>query len=248
MDPKANRKDKEKIVQFPTLADRDRARKEKIKQEKEFQRQYKKERRPHEPFLKVGNIPPFTKFFALLMVLVNVPLFFLPHIKLQAIYLFGFTPSRFVLETIYTPLTHLILHGDVMHLAFNTVMMLAMGIFFEKMRGTRATIFFFLICGVVGALAFWAMNLNSDMPVIGASGAMSGLFAAVIMAMHDNGNVMRFGRFQSKGPWPILIFWLVLMIAIGVLSGDNIAWQDHVGGFVCGIALFYALQKRWIRF
>lgn len=247
MNNKGNGEEK-KIVQFPTLAERDRARKEKIRQEKEWQKQYKSERGPNEPFLKLGNIPPFTKIFTIVMVALNIPLLFMPMEKVHLINMFGFIPAQFSLPTIYTLVTHLLLHGDGMHLAFNSVMMLAIVTFFEKMQGTRRTIIFFTLCGIAGATTFFIFQPHSQMPMIGASGAMSGVFAAVIMAMHDQGRVFKLGKFTSRGPWPILGFWILLMIVLGIFGGDNIAWQAHVGGFIAGIILFYPLQKRWIKF
>lgn len=245
---KGNGKDPDKIVEFRTLADRDRARKEKLKQEKKWQKQYKAENRNVPPFLNLGNIPLFTKIFTALLVLVNLLLFFDQNLKLQAIYNFGFIPAHFTsgqfsLFSLHTPFTHMLIHGGGMHLGFNAVMMVALGTFFERAYGTKPMIIFFTLCGLAGALTFLLFAPGSDTPMVGASGGISGLFAAILMMMQSEG---RFGRLGGS-PWKVILIWLGIMLLMGFLSGAHVAWQAHIGGFIVGAILYRGMQTGKIR-
>lgn len=247
-----------KIVQFPTLAERDRMRKEQEErerqQEKESRAQSKLQKTQNsEPFFKFGNIPNFTKTFIAAILIINVPLLLWPDSALQpwVNYTFGFVPAMFTGQvtgysavSYLSPITHIFIHGNWMHLAFNVIMGAALGTFFERAYGTRTAAIFCLLCGLAGALLTLILNPYSTVSIIGASGAISGLFGAIIITMHQTGQLGPIGR---RGPWPIIIFWLVFMIVSGMLVSD-LAWMAHVGGFIAGIGLVVGLQKRIFRF
>jgi len=240
--------DDEKIVKFPTLADRDRARKEQLKQEAIHRKHARAGNTNTPPFFNFGKIPPFTKFMSLALLVINVPLFIKTAWHVSAIFNFGFVPAAFTngtlsLQTLLTPFSHVLIHGDVMHLAFNLVMMVALGMFFEKTMGMKRTIQFFILCCLAGAATYFVLAPTSEAPMVGASGGISGLFAAILMVMHGQGRMNRFGKLARYGYWPIVGFWLALMLVIGFLSGANVAWQAHTGGYIAGALLFHF----WIR-
>ncbi len=244
---------KDKIIQFRTLAEQDRARKEKLKEEKRWQKQYKTDQHTAAgPMFNFGNITPFAKYFTFMIVLVNIPLYLNDALKLKAIYALGFIPFNFTQsgEQIYhlhTILTHTLIHDDWMHLTFNAIMLLALGTFFERLYGTKTTLIFFGLCALAGALTYTAIAWDSRTPMIGASAGISGLFAAALMSMYSNRQIQMPGR-KTFGPWGVVMFWLVLMVVIGFLAGGHIAWHAHIGGFLAGAFLYQGLQKGKIRF
>lgn len=241
------------VSPFPkTLAERDRLRKEKLKQEKKWQQEYK--RANHEPFLKVGNLPPATKIFAAALLLINIPLFFLPELKVTAIFNLGFLPAEFTQKTmslhaLATVFTHVFIHADFMHLAFNVIMTLALGMFFERTHGTKRAVVFFWLCALAGAAVFFALRPEGREPLVGASAGLSGLFAALIIMIADMKRVQNALPVPNKyGAWPMLAFWLVLMTVIGLIGGGrSIAWQAHLGGFVAGIGVYHAMKKGYLK-
>jgi membrane associated rhomboid family serine protease len=129
-----------------------------------------------------------------------------------------------------------------------------------RRQGALLFLLFFLICGVAGALAYVALNWGSPVPVVGASGAISGLMAAALRML------------PGQAPWAepgtaplaplfsrqILIFtavWAAINILAGVtglgVGGESglIAWQAHLGGFLAGILLcgpFDSLRPRQV--
>src|SRR5579872_1228617 len=74
--------------------------------------------------------------------------------------------------------SHMALHNDFVHLAINSLWLLAFGPVVARRFGTALFLLFFVICGIAGAATHLAFNWGSPMPVIGASGAISGLMAA----------------------------------------------------------------------
>jgi membrane associated rhomboid family serine protease len=244
--------EKSKILRFPTLAERDRLRREKEEQEKAWQQEYRQQKSAtSQPFFKAGNIPPFARalFLTLLAVQVCSSLLLDDSQRLQLYYTFGFVPGYytgaiqpFPLTALLAPLTHLLIHGGWMHLIFNSIMGVALTVYFEKSFGTRSAAIFFVLCGLLGAAFYFVLNPFSTTPVVGASGSISGLFGAMIILMHNTPGLRPLGR---RGPWPLIAFWVVFMSVTGLFGGSNMAWQAHVGGFIAGIALtHYKLKGR----
>lgn len=235
-------------MHFPTLAERDKARREKEAQEKKWRAAYKSQAQAV-PFLKLGNIPPFTKFAVALILISYIGLWLAgAETRYEIFFTFGFVPAYFSGAAVMPspaayagPVTHLFLHGTMMHIAFNCIMALAFGIMFERTFGAGRTALFWFGCGLAGAAFYFALRPEAVLPVIGASGSISGLFAAAIMMMAEGRARMGGPR---RGPLPLLIFWIVFMVATGFLGGGNTAWQAHVGGFLCGAALFKFFERQ----
>jgi membrane associated rhomboid family serine protease len=122
-------------------------------------------------------------------------------------------------------------------------MMLAMGMFMETVFGSRRMLVFFVFSGLCGALCYFIYAPFAVIPVVGASGSISGLFAVTILILHGQGRL----GIEKKSALPLLLFWVALTIGIGLIGG-GIAWQAHLGGFLGALGLFYALRKRWINF
>jgi membrane associated rhomboid family serine protease len=240
----------EKLVQFPSLAERDRIRKAKQKAQQKLDKEMRRKAQP--PFLNLSKVPPFTRALVAAFVLVHIALQFVSQEALYKTYMtLGFVPGNFTgatgpfqLLALLSPITYLFIHGNWTHLAFNVLMTFAMGTFFEREFGARATAFLFFACGIIGAIVCLALNLFSTSPVIGASGGISGLFGAVTILLFQRGAG---GPFAHRGPWPLIAFWVVLMIGTGLLSGDALAWQAHVGGFLAGIGLLRLIQTGKIK-
>jgi len=187
------------------------------------------------------NLPPFT----LSLIAVNVAVF--AAIRLlqadagwHAIDSFGFIPQRYSggmpadAAAIYTPITYQFLHGDWVHLAVNMVSLAAFGAGLERRVGGGSMFSVYLLCGVLAAAAHFAIYPASSDPVIGASGAISGLMGGVLRLMRDA---------RGGGLFGLAIVWAVSMIAFGIIGmpgdgGTQIAWVAHLGGFVAGLLLF----------
>lgn len=208
-------------------------------------------------FINWEKIPPFARFMVLALVAVQacMSLFASVAQRLQIIDSYGFVPARYtggsdgvdvsVFELLVSPFTSLFLHGDWMHVVFNVVMLLAMGIFFERVYGTKRAVIFFVLCGIAGHLAYLLLNPFSSVPVIGASGAISGLFAVTIIVMSENG--MMGPEAQRRGPVQFILLWIMIIVGMGLLTPGT-AWQSHLGGFLGGIGFYYLWKRGILRF
>ncbi len=237
------------VVRIPTLAERDRLKKEKDKQEKTWRKQYKKDNTEQNvPFFNAGKIPLLTRIIIAVLVIVHLPLYLFvdPVARHELFFTFGFVPAIFTGAqpwswlAIVTPFTHLFIHGGWMHLLFNTAMMLAMGMFMETAFGARRMLIFFFVSGLSGALFYLLLNPSLTAPVIGASGSISGLFGVTFLILYERGML---GPIGKRGPLPLILLWMTLITGMGMLGGGDVAWQAHLGGFLGGLGLFYAMRK-----
>jgi membrane associated rhomboid family serine protease len=135
------------------------------------------------------------------------------------------------------------LHADLPHLLINMAMLLAFGTPIARRMRTAPFFLLYALCGIAGAL-FWALlHPYSIDPLLGASGAISGMVGAVggISLSEESGHGMPFRNRRAA-----LIFvavWLVLNFLVGLFGASAmgisgaIAWEAHLGGFVAGFAL-----------
>ena len=208
---------------------------------------------PREPFL---HAPASVLWLIALLAAIHLVMQVLPEATADAILLhLAFIPARYTVGGTLFGLTvplvgHMLLHGGMLHLTVNCVWLLACGPVVARRYGTVPFLIFFVVCGVAGALTYLVLEWGSPVPVIGASGGISGLMAAAI-------RLIRWPNAPATGPLlpltsrPILIFggsWIVLNGLFGVLGfgpggGDPIAWQAHLGGFLCGLFLIGLLEK-----
>ncbi len=230
-------KDGDNIVAIPTLAERDRMRREKEKQNTPLP--------SREPLI---NMPPVTKILLGLMISIHLILTFVLS-STQSDYIlmnYGFVPERFspdsfTLTALPTLLTHMFLHGSWLHIIMNSFMLAAFGSGVERWLGSKRMLILFIASGLFGAAAHYILNTSSVYPMIGASGGLSGLFAAAII-MLNRGQKEMGGRF---GILPFALLWIGLSIGFGMMGGPDgslIAWAAHVGGFLGGFAVLKLMK------
>ena len=103
---------------------------------------------------------------------------------------------------------------------------------------------FFVLCGLCGAALHFALNPFSVYPVVGASGGLSGFFAAALVMINRGrtGASIGSGRY---GMWPFILLWIGISVLFGMMGspdGGAIAWAAHVGGFLGGFAVLKLMR------
>ncbi|HEX9489854.1 MAG TPA: rhomboid family intramembrane serine protease [Stellaceae bacterium] len=190
------------------------------------------------------NVPPITKALLIVNVAVHVLRLLLPaHLDDALVSTFAFIPARYTLAdglgwpALVDPITYQFLHANFIHLGVNMLALLAFGSGVERRIGGWRMLVFFLVCGVVSALAHLAAYPSTPEPIVGASGAISGLFGGVLR--------FQFGAApgRRRGLWPIIILWIAVNFVVGqtgMPGADSapIAWVAHLGGFLAGLLLF----------
>ncbi len=208
---------------------------------------------PRQP---IFNAPPGALCICGALVLCHV-LFVLsgPAWQETALLTFAFIPARFsahvanvgpglsVLD--FVPLLgHAFLHADYKHLLLNTGLLLAFGSAVERRLGSAGFLFVFAVAAAAGALAELTADYSRPVFVIGASGAVYGMMAAAIPIMFRPGMPAGLRRGLE---FVAIIMGLNLIVAgfgLGDLrAGTEIAWRAHIGGFVAGLLLGFALPR-----
>lgn len=160
--------------------------------------------------------------------------------------------------------THALLHADWLHLTLNGAWMLAFGALMARRCGALGFLVLFATSAIAGALFFFLVNANQMIPLVGASGGVSGLMGGafrVIFSAHHFGGVQTMREHPNAIPrMPLQValidpstmlgvgLWLAVNLIFGLGLGDffqsgEIAWEAHVGGFLFGFLLFRWFDK-----
>jgi membrane associated rhomboid family serine protease len=135
-----------------------------------------------------------------------------------------------------TILTSMFLHGGLLHVLGNMWFLWVFGDNVEDNLGRWRFVAFYLVTGVVGAVAQCLMMPGSPVPMIGASGAVAGILGGYILNFpHARVVTLVLLWFVDVPAWVFLGLWFVGQFLIGSSSG--IAWMAHVGGFLAGLGL-----------
>lgn len=178
---------------------------------------------------------------------------------------FAFYPARyshaFVLANRLNPGTlpeqalpfasYMFLHAGLSHLAVNSIWLLPFGSVVAKRFGAIRFFVFFFLCGIAGAGVHLAFNWGSTLPVIGASGAISGLMGAAFRMIRTYDGSTAGGEQAMPVLAPLfsrrIVIWSALWAVVNVVAGMTglgagtevrlIAWQVHLGGYFAGLIL-----------
>jgi len=148
-----------------------------------------------------------------------------------------------------TLFTGMFLHGGFGHLVGNMLFLWVFGDNVEDAMGHARFLVFYLACGVAGALAFSLMNPETQAPLIGASGAVSGVVMAYLM-FHPRvsvfGLVFNWLPLAIPAIW-VIGAWIVVQIGSAVFVADpQIGWWAHVGGIAAGAVLTPLVKRRQV--
>ena len=151
-----------------------------------------------------------------------------------------------------TLFTYMFLHAGWLHLIGNMAFMLVFADNVEDGFGHLGFIVFYLACGLAAALAHTLANPASQMPLVGASGAVAGVLASY-MLLYPRARVwvLLFMRIPLRlsALWA-LAGWIGFQIVAGLLSdgaAGGVAWWAHVGGFAAGLLITIAMRRRLLR-
>ena len=167
---------------------------------------------------------------------------------------FGFSPASFGnLSAVPTLVTSIFFHGDLLHLFGDMIFLLVFGRRVENQLETVNFLTFYLATGISACLAHLLMEPNSSSPLIGASGAISGVLGAFficnptarITLVLDPALIYFLRRLTIRLPaWVFLLVWFFLQISLGLKPhGANVAFWAHVGGFLAGGTFFLAIYE-----
>lgn len=174
-----------------------------------------------------------------------------PDVQQWIAYNFGAIPLLLVRDAFLLPqppshwvtlLSSMFLHGGLFHLAGNMLSLWIFGNNVEDHLGHLKFLGFYLLCGVAAALTHTLAEISSPVPMIGASGAISGILGAYLI-LYPRARVVTmiwfffFLRFVRVPAFIVLGLWFLMQLP-GALGGSGgIAWFAHIGGFVFGLLI-----------
>jgi membrane associated rhomboid family serine protease len=204
-----------------------------------------------------------------LLIAANVVVFFYqlslgPHAGEQLVFEFGMVPARVGLAltspklslggALLPLLTSMFLHGGWLHILGNMWFLWIFGDNVEDRLGHFAYLGFYLVCGLAAGLTHIVFNWGSEVPSIGASGAISGVMGAYLVL---------FPRSRVLTLVPLLVIWFtvrlpaIIMIGywfliqflsglatLGARQAGGVAFWAHVGGFLAGVVLVAGIRRR----
>ena len=175
----------------------------------------------------------------------------------QLFYSYGLIPSVlmghdqlpmdfYVMPAYLTIVSSMFMHGGFMHLIGNMLYMWIFADNIEDNLGPTKFILFYLLCGLGAAMSQVFMDTHSQIPMIGASGAIGGVLGAYLIN-HPHARVLvliPFGFFSQLikiRALYVLGFWFILQF---ISSGGGVAYAAHIGGFISGIILILFFNKK----
>ena len=192
------------------------------------------------------KFPVFTLLFLTLNIIIfiygiNLPIN--PSVLYENYALIPYELVHHPVKTYPTLYTSMFLHAGIGHLGGNMLYLWIFGNNIEDVLGKFRFTLFYFICGTIAALGHIATDMDSQIPMIGASGAISGILGAYLM-LFPFARIKTFiflGIFWTIARIPsivLLIIWIVLQIlnSLATDSGGT-AWFAHIGGFISGVLL-----------
>jgi len=152
----------------------------------------------------------------------------------------------------FTLFSSMFMHGGLFHLGGNMLYLWIFGDNVEDKLGHFRFFFFYILSGLAASLTHIIISPNSQIPMVGASGAIAGVLGAYFLRFPNSRiwTLIFFGFFIRMVRVPALFvlgFWFILQLLYGLPSigsqGGGVAWFAHIGGFLAGMLLFKMMRK-----
>jgi len=214
---------------------------------------------------KDDNPISITPFSTILIISLNI-LIFIMQIMFgedgkSIVYNYGALPHNIIsfqssqpIPPVLTIFTSMFMHGGLFHLVMNMLFFWIFGNNIEERLGHVRFIVFYIFCGFVAAFSHALISPGSNIPMIGASGAVAGMLGAYILLfpMARIRTIVFLGFYVTVIKIPALIvigFWAIIQVVSGLISQGNaaqggIAFFAHVGGFIAGLSTIKLWQPR----
>ena len=157
---------------------------------------------------------------------------------------YALTPAA---PSVITVFTSMFMHGGLMHIIFNMWFLWIFGDNIESVLGHKRYVLFYLLCGVGAALAQIQINTGSQIPMVGASGAIAGVLGAYLIrfpraTVHVLVILIIFITFIRVPAMVVIGIWFLSNLTaglgtLGIEETGGTAWFAHLGGFVSGVVL-----------
>lgn len=168
-------------------------------------------------------------------------------------------PPLVFFPVFFTIFTSMFLHGSILHVSGNMLYLWIFGDNVEDAMGSLRFLVFYILCGVIAAITHIAIHPDSTSPMIGASGAISGVLGAYLL-LYPYANVLTliiifyFIKIVKLPALILISLWIAFQFLTGALSlaekgagHSGVAWFAHIGGFFAGLILINFFKKKRVR-
>lgn len=175
------------------------------------------------------------------------------YIPVELVHAVELTPEL-AFSTYLTPFTSMFMHGGWMHLIGNMLFLWIYGNNVEDYFGGLKFVFFYLLSGLAAIALYTLFGASSEIPLVGASGAIAGTMGAYIV-LHPKARItvliifffIQFIKIPARLVLGIWFFMQLFMSLRDSTTGGGVAWMAHVGGFLFGFVLLKFLTKLYGR-
>ena len=189
-------------------------------------------------------LPPAVKN----LLIINIIVFFGTELIGDPMYqLFALFPIGSPFFRWWQFVTHMFMHGNFMHIFFNMWSLFVFGPLLERLWGSKKFLIFYFVCGLGAALCHELVLLSqplSNIPTVGASGAIYGLLLGFGMLYPNYVLTLVFPPVSLKAKWFVIIFAAIELLT-GILGTlDGVAHFAHLGGMLFGLILILIWKKK----
>ena len=195
----------------------------------------------------------------LLIIAANAAVFFAWQLRIgidESVHIGGLVPLKFVHSSWLPGVAHMIssmfMHGGLMHLLVNMWFLWVFGRNIEDCMGFLRFVLFYLLCGIAADYFYIYFSAGSRIPLVGASGAISGVLGAYLL-LGPNASIVTLTPYFLiiKLPaWFFLIIWIGMQILYQLAAASrghsegDVAYAAHIGGFLAGLMLIFFFKNR----
>jgi len=151
-------------------------------------------------------------------------------------------------QQLWTLITHMYMHGGIMHIIGNMYFLYIIGDNLEDVLGRGKFILYYTICGLAAAAAQIIADPSSPIPMVGASGAIAGLFGMYLLWFRHASLTLMIIVYQKKvSPMIFFAVWLafnILGLYLAQQGGGGVAYWAHIGGFIAGLIIGLSLKQK----
>lgn len=172
---------------------------------------------------------------------INVVVFFIELLFPQTIHYLALTPSL-AISMPWTFITSMFLHAGFFHLFLNMFALIMFGPILEYKLGSKKFFYLYLLAGIAGNIGYFLWAFGSQIPGLGASGAIYGVLGALALL---EPNLIVLVWFIPMRLWTAAVFWVFIeLFSLGIPS--DIANIAHLAGMAVGFSYAYLLKKGMI--
>jgi len=205
-------------------------------------RDYMRPNRPQQQPRRAYRPPSLTLDSLLVIIIINVVFYLATLIRPVIEAQLAFSPAL-IADRPWTLVTAMFIHAGFWHIFLNMLVLFFFGRTLKMFVGDNRFLLVYFAGGIVGNLAFWALNLNTLVFAVGASGAVFAVAGALVV-IQPRMRVLFWGIIPMQ-------LWVFVVIFMGMLSvpglaPSGVAWQAHLGGLATGLVIgwFYRRQLR----